>query len=227
LLAGALGVAALGSSPASASAACVAPYCPSHTLTVVKAGTGSGTVTSSPAGIECGAKCAAAYEEGVAVTLSAKAGSGSVFTGWSGGGCHGTKSCTLTIAADTTVTATFRRKGQSGGGAEGLAEVAPTAPVRAGMAALGLHCTGAGPCHGTLTLTAKIRRGKKKKRKAVVIATAPFDLAAGASTTMKVRLSKPARRILKKRRRLKARATGPGLTSSTVTLKLAKKKHRR
>ena len=36
----------------------------SHQLTVSKAGTGTGTVTSSPAGIECGASCAASFEHG-------------------------------------------------------------------------------------------------------------------------------------------------------------------
>ncbi len=78
-----------------------------HTLTVAKAGSGSGTVTSSPAGIDCGATCSDAFTDGTMVTLTATAAAGSTFAGWSGGGCSGTGACTVTISANTTVTATF------------------------------------------------------------------------------------------------------------------------
>ena len=40
------------------------------------AGNGSGTVTSSPAGINCGSDCEKAYEQGTKVTLSPGAGIG-------------------------------------------------------------------------------------------------------------------------------------------------------
>ncbi|WP_297561901.1 fibronectin type III domain-containing protein [Meiothermus sp.] len=76
-------------------------------LTVNKSGTGSGTITSSPSGINCGATCSASFNAGTAVTLSAAAASGSTFAGWSGGGCSGTGTCTLTMNAAQNVTATF------------------------------------------------------------------------------------------------------------------------
>jgi len=78
------------------------------TLTVVKNGTGSGTVTSSPPGIDCSSDCTEQYG-GTSVTLTAtpNAASCSTFAGWSGGGCSGTGNCSLTMTADTTVTATF------------------------------------------------------------------------------------------------------------------------
>jgi hypothetical protein len=76
-------------------------------LTVTKAGTGDGTVTSSPAGITCGGDCSEAYPNGTSVTLTATPASGSTFAGWSGGGCNGAEPCTVTMTADTTVTATF------------------------------------------------------------------------------------------------------------------------
>ena len=76
-------------------------------LAVVKAGAGSGTVTSAPAGIVCGTSCSASYPSGTAVTLTASPASGSAFTGWSGGGCSGTGTCTVTVTATTTVIATF------------------------------------------------------------------------------------------------------------------------
>src|SRR5881397_3957261 len=75
------------------------------TLTASKAG--SGTVTSNPAGISCGATCSASFTNGTMVTLTATPAAGSTFTAWSGGGCSGTGTCTVTLAASTTVTATF------------------------------------------------------------------------------------------------------------------------
>jgi uncharacterized repeat protein (TIGR01451 family) len=78
-----------------------------HALTVSKNGTGSGSVTSLPLGINCGATCSASFDDGTMVTLTATATAGSTFTGWSGGGCSGTGTCTLTLSADITVTATF------------------------------------------------------------------------------------------------------------------------
>ncbi|MFL5844276.1 MAG: InlB B-repeat-containing protein [Solirubrobacteraceae bacterium] len=78
-----------------------------HTLTVSKTGTGAGTVTSNPAGITCGATCFADFAHGSSVDLTAVASSGSAFTGWSGGGCSGTGTCTVTVDAAKTVTANF------------------------------------------------------------------------------------------------------------------------
>jgi hypothetical protein len=76
-------------------------------LDVVKAGAGSGTVTSSPAGINCGGTCSAEYDVGTPVTLTATPDGSSIFTGWSGGGCSGTTPCTVVMNSDVTVTATF------------------------------------------------------------------------------------------------------------------------
>src|SRR5580698_6228808 len=77
-----------------------------ETLTVTKAGTGTGTVTSAPAGINCGATCAASFASGTQVTLTAAPTTGSTFTGW-GAPCSGTGTCVVTLTAATTVTATF------------------------------------------------------------------------------------------------------------------------
>ncbi|HEY6834981.1 MAG TPA: PASTA domain-containing protein [Gaiellaceae bacterium] len=82
--------------------------CPSYTLSMAKAGSGSGTVTTFPAGIDCGATCSHAYPNGTIVTLTATSASGSTFAGWSGGGCSGTGRCITMIGGDTSVTATFR-----------------------------------------------------------------------------------------------------------------------
>jgi hypothetical protein len=76
-------------------------------LTVSELGTGAGTVTSNPTGINCPTTCTANYASGTAVTLTAAAGANSVFAGWSGQGCTGTGVCTVTVNAAETVTATF------------------------------------------------------------------------------------------------------------------------
>jgi hypothetical protein len=76
------------------------------TLTVVLAGSGSGSVTSTPAGISCPPDCSEAYEQGTGVSLTAVETAGD-FAGWSGGGCSGTGPCSVTVNADTSVTATF------------------------------------------------------------------------------------------------------------------------
>ncbi len=75
-------------------------------LTVNKTGTGSGTVTSAPEGIDCGGTCSAEFEEGTKVTLTATPAGGSTFSGWSGA-CSGTASCEVTMSAAKSVTAEF------------------------------------------------------------------------------------------------------------------------
>jgi hypothetical protein len=80
-----------------------------YSLTVTKAGTGSGTVTSSPSGINCGVTCSAFFTSGTPVTLSASSSADSLFAGWSGGVCSGTGSCITTMDAAKTVTATFNQ----------------------------------------------------------------------------------------------------------------------
>ena len=77
-----------------------------YTLNVIKPGTGSGTVSSSPPGIDCGATCAATYDYNTSVTLTATPAIGSTFLGWAGS-CSGTGSCVVTMSAARSVSATF------------------------------------------------------------------------------------------------------------------------
>ncbi|MEK6276238.1 MAG: hypothetical protein AABM30_13040, partial [Actinomycetota bacterium] len=78
-----------------------------HTLTVSKTGSGTGTVSSDVGSIDCGLTCSDDYDEGTSVTLSATAAAGSSFAGWSGEGCSGTGTCTVTMSQARTVSATF------------------------------------------------------------------------------------------------------------------------
>lgn len=84
-----------------------ASFALSYSLTLSRAGTGAGTVTSSPPGIDCGGICTASYPYATSVVLTASASGASSFAGWSGGGCSGFGTCTVAMTAARTVVATF------------------------------------------------------------------------------------------------------------------------
>ena len=76
-------------------------------LSVSKSGSGSGTVTSSPPGINCGLTCSALFNNNTNVTLTAVARTCSTFTGWSGD-CSGTGLCNVDDTSSAiSVTANF------------------------------------------------------------------------------------------------------------------------
>ena len=87
------------------------------TVTVALAGSGTGAVTSTPSGIDCGSMCSRAFPSPGTVTLSAVPSAGSTFGGWAGGGCTGTGTCVLTATAN--VTATFDGGSPSANGGNG------------------------------------------------------------------------------------------------------------
>jgi hypothetical protein len=78
-----------------------------HILTVTKPGTGTGTVTSSPAGIDCGATCSAEFNQGTVVALAATPATGSTLSGWTGCDSSSGNTCTVTMTSGRTITATF------------------------------------------------------------------------------------------------------------------------
>jgi hypothetical protein len=79
-------------------------------LTVTKSGSGQGTVTSSPAGIDCGTDCNQPYDRGTNVTLTANPNQNSTFGGWSGA-CGGSGlTCNVAMTDSKSVTATFVAK---------------------------------------------------------------------------------------------------------------------
>jgi phospholipase C len=80
----------------------------SPALNVILAGTGRGTVNSTPPGINCGTTCSASFTVGTQVTLAETPAANSYFAGWTGGGCSGNSpTCTVTLSTSQQVTATF------------------------------------------------------------------------------------------------------------------------
>jgi phospholipase C len=75
-------------------------------LSVQAAGGGGGTVSSNPAGINCGQTCTASFSSGTQVTLTASPAANSYFAGWSGA-CSGAGACQVTLTQNTSVTANF------------------------------------------------------------------------------------------------------------------------
>jgi hypothetical protein len=84
------------------------PASPAVPVSLTEAGAGAGGVASVPSGINCGTACAAEYNLGAPVELTAVADPGSVFVGFSGGGCAGASAvCHVTATEALTVTAEF------------------------------------------------------------------------------------------------------------------------
>jgi hypothetical protein len=131
-----------------------------HALTVTMSGTGS--VTSSPAGINCSATCTANFSAGTTVTLTEQFGTGNIFQGW-GGGCTGTSpTCVLTMNGAMSVSAAF----VAGGGSASLTVTGAgtgTGTVTSSPAGIscGATCTSSFPALASVTLTAAPASGSR------------------------------------------------------------------
>jgi List-Bact-rpt repeat protein len=68
---------------------------------------GSGHITSNDGSMNCNGTCTQPYEAGSQETLSAWPDGAWVFTGWSGAGCSGTGTCTVSLTHDQSVTANY------------------------------------------------------------------------------------------------------------------------
>lgn len=86
-------------------------------LTVTKAGTGSGSVSGT--NINCGSSCSTQLPVGTVVTLTVKPDSKSTFTGFSGDCASAQTTCTFTITGENNVTANFTLTPTAGGGGGG------------------------------------------------------------------------------------------------------------
>lgn len=105
-----------------------------RTLSVGLSGGGSGTVTSSPAGIGCPGDCNEVYLNGTTIDLTAVADAGSAFAGWSDA-CSGTGACSILMDADESVTAIFQTGSFS-------LDVTVTGPGTVTSSPIGIDCPG-------------------------------------------------------------------------------------
>jgi hypothetical protein len=78
-----------------------------YKLTIAFQGVGPDSIVSDPANLICGASCTGSYASGTKITLTPKSGENTTFSGWSGP-CYGEIVCSLTITANTSLTASFR-----------------------------------------------------------------------------------------------------------------------
>ncbi len=99
---GVTGSNSFGSGNSASASVSVVPL--TYLLSVTSSGFGS--VSSSPAGIDCGANCSASFPAGASVTLTATPEVGNSFTTW-GGACSGTGACVVSMNAASNVSATF------------------------------------------------------------------------------------------------------------------------
>ncbi len=189
-----------------------------HLLTVTKSGSGTGTVASSPTGVNCGGTCSASFDHDTVVTLTATSGASTKTVAW--GGCASEPSpteCKVTMSAAKEVTAKFDPVPKEETPHPGIAQVTSAGKVKAGKAPVKVRCEG-GACEGTFKLVAKLKKGKAKAKN-VVIGKGSFSLASGASTTLKIKLSGSAKQAMKGGKALKAKVTGSGVQASTLKLK--------
>lgn len=126
---------------------------PSYPVTVALSGAGS--VSSAPAGIDCGAVCGASFATGSTVTLTATPRSGWSLAGWDGA-CTGAGPCTLTIDGPKSVTATFAPPSYQVSVAVAGSGTVVSAP---GGIACGAECSGSFKSGSTVTLTAQAAAG--------------------------------------------------------------------
>ena len=204
---------AIGVSPYSDEVCTTTSSTQGYQLTVSKAGTGTGTVASAPAGILCGTTCSATYVAGTAVTLTATPDIGSTFTGWSGGGCAGTAPCTLAANAPVTVTATFTAATQvqvtvsNAGTGTGTVASAP-AGILCGTTCSATYVAGTAV---TLTATPDIGSTFTGWSGGGCAGTAPCTLAGDASVTVTASFSL----VSLPSYSLTVVSTGPGRVTST------------
>lgn len=164
-------------------------------LTINVTKTGSGTVSSSPSGLNCGDTCGSVFDYNSTVTLTAAPAEGYVFSGWSGD-CSGTAGCTLTMSKSYTVAATFTPSSNPDPGPSPKPDVDPKVSVTGLKAKLNkrlayLYSKVTVDTGGVISQQAKTGN----KAWCSVIRSS----SAGLTKTLKCKLGYKARRILRKR----------------------------
>jgi len=156
-----------------------------HDLTVAKAGTGAGTVASTPAGIDCGATCKGSFASGTSVTLTATAAAGSTFAGWSGACTGSSATCAVIVSEAATATATFTATS---------ATVKGKPAVKQGRATLTVDV----PAAGTLKMVGTRRSGRAARAKTAPVCTATRTVTKAGSVKIACVPNAATRKLLRK-----------------------------
>jgi hypothetical protein len=198
-----------------------------HTLGVTKGGTGGGTVSSAPGGISCGSACSANYPYVTSVTLTETPDGTSAFAGW-GGACSGTAStCTVSVDAAKSVSATFTRV--QGAATASLRSRTVSINLRTGKGKLSAACANvpADVCSFALTLNASSGGSKSSSvARKVKVGTAKGKIAGGKTGKLTVKLTRKGRALLKKAKhhRLKVTVSGSSKNRAGAATKLKSRK---
>jgi secreted trypsin-like serine protease len=202
-----------------------------RTLTVVPSGGGSGTVTSEPTGINCGSDCSEGFPHGTEVTLTATPASGSTFAGWEGCPDSGTSTCVVAMDQAREVTATFGLEAAiptpppadepspaptltpSPGSEPGTADTSPPIAAiasnrllmsRRGYVRVRIDCSDSPEdCLGVVRL--RLRFPADATAALRTVGRASFEITAGESKRVRLRLTRRARRLVRREGRVRVR----------------------
>lgn len=132
-----------------------------YNLIVSKSGNGSGTVISSPSGIDCGDTCTATVGLSETYKFLASPNTGSIFGGWSGCDSKDGNLCTVITKQDKTITAVFSKQTYyvtitNSGSTNGVILSNDTSGIHCGTDAWGTNssCTATYNYGDSVTLTA-------------------------------------------------------------------------
>lgn len=148
-------------------------------LAVTRSGSGTGSITSSPDGVDCGAWCTGTFDPNATVTLTATPSAGSTFAGWSGDCTGSGPTCVVSMTAARYVTARFDpvipdTPGPGPGAAGGSRTPGATAPGASTRAPLraSVRCAGA-----TCTTTGTLPKGASSMRQVATSGAGALALA--------------------------------------------------
>lgn len=115
------------------------------TVSVSTFGSGAGSVSSNPPGIDCGNDCVEPYPRGTLVTLTPNPAEGAEFAGWNGAGCTGTGACMFNVETDLSITAVFERINPVDNPPPAEPPPPPTAPSPSALILTGLSANSVSP----------------------------------------------------------------------------------
>ena len=177
-----------------------------HHLDVSKEGKGTGTVSSEPAGVECGSLCSAWFLRGTPVVLHANAGSGSSFGGWSGS-CSGTRACLVLMNDDESVTASFTATPDETALVQSLSAMVAVLASESGLA-LPYHASQPGVLTLALYDAPTGKRARSSRARATLIGIGRHRFTRATTARVRIKLTSTGRTLVKHAKRLRLTAKG-------------------